>query len=251
MEFLNKKVIVTGANRSIGRQIAISFAEQGADVVISYRSDQAGADDTVKAIKTLGRKSQTIYADFSDLQNVLKFYKQAVSFLEGIDVLINNAGMLYRETLLEITPEKMQKVFQVNTLAPLYLLQLASTDMIQNNIKGCIVNISSIAGSMTSSKGIVYASSKAAMNKWTQNAALDLSRHQIRVNAISPGVIASGMNEDTETTNPELWDSYIKSIPLQRPGTPHDIANMVMYLASNKADWITGKIIEVDGGHVL
>lgn len=251
MEFTNKKVIVTGANRSIGRQIAIAFAEQGADIVISYRSDKSGAEETVKAIHALGRKAWASYADFSNHQEVVEFYHQARSYLERVDVLINNAGMLYRETLMEITPEKMQQVLQVNALSPLYLLQLTATDMIQNKIKGCVINISSISASMTASRGIVYAASKAAMNKWTQNAALELAKDGIRVNTIAPGVIAAGMNEDTEISDPTLWQQYLNSIPLKKAGTPNDIANMVTFLASNKADWITGKIFHVDGGHVL
>jgi len=100
-------------------------------------------------------------------------------------------------------------------------------------------------------KGIGYASSKAAMNKWTQNAALNLAQHGIRLNAIAPGVIESGMNETTSITNPELWHYYLKQIPMQKPGSPEDITNMALFLASDKAQWITGKIFEVDGGHVL
>lgn len=100
-------------------------------------------------------------------------------------------------------------------------------------------------------KGIGYAASKAAMNKWTQHAALNLAEFGIRVNTIAPGVVESGMNEDTATTNPELWEYYVSGIPLKRTGTPTDIANMALFLASTKADWITGKIFEVDGGHVL
>jgi len=251
MDFLNKKVIVTGANRSMGQEIAIRFAQEGADVVISYRNDQAGAEKTVEAIRAVGRQASAIYADFSTMSAIADFMQAAIGVLGHVDILINNAGMLCRERILELSPEKMQQVFQVNTIAPLYLSQLAAKNMIAHENKGSIVNISSIAASMTMSKSIGYAASKAAMNKWTQNIALDLASYGIRVNTVAPGVVQSGMNQDTHTTNPELWDYYTQAIPLKRPGTPEDIANMVLFLTSDKASWITGKVYEVDGGHAL
>ena len=251
MKFKNKKIIVTGANRSMGREMALAFAKQGTDVVISYRSDKAGAESTVKAIKELGRDAIALHADFSQMENLSTFAEEAISHLDGVDILINNAAMLCRETLFELSPKKLQKVFQVNTIAPLMLLQLCAKNMVEKNVKGCIINISSIAGSMTMPKGIGYASSKAAMNKWTQHAALNLAEHGIRVNTIAPGVIEAGMNQDTASTNPELWNAYVNNIPLKRIGTPNDIANMALFLASDNAAWITGKIFEVDGGHVL
>jgi glucose 1-dehydrogenase/3-oxoacyl-[acyl-carrier protein] reductase len=251
MDFKEKKVIVTGANRSIGQRIAIAFAEQGADVAISYRSGAQGAEETVQAIKALGRNVTALYADFSKMEHVATFAQQAIDYLGGVDVLVNNAGMLCRETLFELPPEKMQQVFQVNTISPLYLAQLCAKNMVEKENKGCILNISSISGIMTMPKGIGYGASKAGLNKWTKHAAVDLAKYGIRVNTIAPGVIEAGMNEDTANSNPELWEYYVRNIPLQRPGTPKDIANMVLFLASEKANWITGKVFEVDGGHVL
>lgn len=249
MKFLNKKIIVTGANRSMGREMALSFAKQGADVVISYRRDEAGAEETVAAIQAMGREAAAFYADFSQMENIAEFADKAITQLGHVDILINNAGMGGRDTLLELTPEKMQQFFQTNTIAPLYLLQLCAKDMVEKKIAGCIINMSTISASMTLPFGIGYAASKAALNKLTQNAALNLASYGIRVNAIAPGVVASGLNQDTATNKPELWQSFIKSIPLGRAGTPTDIANMALFLASEEGSWITGKIIEVDGGH--
>ena len=251
MEFKDKKVIITGANRGIGQRMAVMFAEQGADVLISYRNDPAGAEETVKAIKALGCDALALYSDFSQLENVALFAEKAIAHLGRVDILINNAGILCRESVLDLTPEKMQEVFQVNTIAPLYLLQLCAKNMIQHNTKGSIINISSISGSICFPKRTGYAASKAAMNKFTQNAALDLAEYDIRVNAIAPGVVETGMNEHTAKTNPELWKERLNDIPLKRAGAATDIANMALYLASEKANWITGKIFEVDGGHVL
>ncbi len=251
MEFKDKKVIVTGANRSIGQKIAQNFAEQGADVVISYRSDAKGAQETIKTIKDTGQAAEAFHADFTQMEEVALFAKKAIDYLGHVDILINNAGMLCRETLFELSPEKMQQVFQVNTISPLYLTQLCSQNMIDNKIAGSIINISSISGNITMPKGIGYGASKAALNKWTKHAALNLAAYEIRINVVAPGVIEAGMNEDTAENNPELWEYYLSSIPLNRPGKPADIANFVLFLASNKAQWITGKIFEVDGGHAI
>ena len=123
--------------------------------------------------------------------------------------------------------------------------------MTERKIRGNILNISSIVGSFTEPRGVAYASSKAAMNKFTQNSALELAEYGIRVNAIAPGAIESGMNENAAKSNPELWKEYVGKIPLMRAGSPTDICNMALFLLSDDASWITGKIFEVDGGHVL
>lgn len=251
MQFKNKKVIVTGANRSMGREMAVAFAREGADVVISYRSDKDGADETVKKIQETGRKGLAIYADFSQMEDVTKFAKAAIVELGQVDVLINNAGMLARENIFQISPEKMQLVFQVNAVAPLYLTQLCINDMLEKKIKGSVISISSIAAEMTVPRGVGYASSKAAVNKWTENVALNLAASGIRVNVIAPGVIEAGMNGATAQENPELWESYMKGIPMGKPGQPADIANMALFLASEQAHWITGRVFAVDGGHLL
>lgn len=251
MEFKDKKIIITGANRSIGQKMALEFAEQGADIVISYHHDLPGAEATVQAIKAMGRDAWALQADFTHMENIASFAKAAIEYLGHVDILVNNAGTLCRESILDLAPEKMQQVFQINTVAPLYLLQLCARNMIQHNIKGVILNISSISGNMCFPKRTGYAASKAAMNKFTQNAALDLGEYGIRVNAIAPGVLETGMNEDTARTNPALWQERLNDIPLKRAGTAADIANMALYLASDKANWITGKIFEVDGGHGL
>jgi NAD(P)-dependent dehydrogenase (short-subunit alcohol dehydrogenase family) len=251
MTLQRKKAIVTGANRSIGRSIAIALAKEGADIVLSYHHDASGAAQTVDAIHKLGRECTCLQVDFTQNAAVANFFEQAIEVLGQIDILINNAGMLAREKIFEVTLEKMAQVIQVNTIAPFYLLQLSAKHMIAQKCSGSIVNISSISGTSTFPRGVAYAASKAALNKITQNTALELAQYNIRVNTIAPGVIAAGMNEDTATTNPELWQEYKSGIPLKRVGTPTDISNLAVFLASDKADWITGKIFEVDGGQVM
>lgn len=252
MEFQGKKVIVTGiTGESIGAQTTKQFLQAGAEVVISYRSDDRMAKQLSEIAEAAGTRCHAFYADFSSMDNVKQFAEQAIQALGHVDVLVNNAGLLYRDKILDITPEMIETVFQVNSMAPLYLAQLCAQDMQNKDIKGNIVNISSIAGCRTFTRGVVYAASKAAVNKWTENAALNLAEHGIRVNAIAPGVIESGMNQNTAQTDPELWAKFTQGISLGRPGTPEDIANSVLFLASDKAGWITGEILSVDGGHVL
>lgn len=249
MLFKNKKVIVTGAGQSIGRKIAEQFANEGADVLISYRSNESGAQEVVRAIKKLGVRGFSLAADFSQIGATEHFFKAALDLLGSVDILINNAGMLSRETLLTFEAPALQTVYQVNTLAPLILTQHCAQHMIKNNVSGAIVNISSISGKVTMKKGIGYASSKAALNKWTENAAIDLAPYGIRVNAVAPGVVESGMNATTKVDNPDLWQYYEERIPLGKMGAPSDIAPLVLFLASHQANWITGKIFDVDGGH--
>lgn len=252
MEFKRKKVIITGANRSMGQDMAIAFASQGADIAISYRSDKTGAEKTIQAVEKSGQRAQAFYADFSDMDNVTTFAKQAIDFLDGVDILINNAGIIMRESLLDLSPKKMQQVFQINTIAPLYLTQCCALNMIEKQSRGCIINISSISSCLVIPKRIGYAASKAAMNKWTQHASLDLAEYGIRVNTVAPGVVASGMNQDMPETDPARWAQLQANIPLGRTGVPDDITQMALFLASEeKASWITGQTFIVDGGRVL
>ncbi len=251
MRFKGKKVVITGAYRSMGRDMAKAFATEGADVVISYRNNVAGAEELVNEMTAAGKQVKAFHADFSEMKSIATFAESAIAHLGHIDILINNAGMLSRQNLFESSPELMQQVFQINTIAPLYLTQLCTKNMIDNNKAGCVINISSIAGTMTFPNGIIYASSKAAMNKWTQNAALNLAKYGIRVNTIAPGIIAAGMNQNDVDNNKEQWEKRVNSIPLKKPGSPENITSMATFLASEEAGWITGKIYEVDGGHSL
>lgn len=249
MSFNGKKVIVTGGNNSIGREIAIAFAKEGADVVISYCHDEQGAEQTLLSMSQWGGYSRAFQVDFSNNQAVLRFFEQVISCLSHVDILINNAALLNRETLFELSPERMQQIFQVNTIAPFYLTKLCAQEMIERGKKGSLINISSISSSVSRQANIAYPASKSALNQWTKNAAWSLAKHGIRINAILPGIIEAGMNKNTVKTHPERWESYLKNIPLNRAGTPNDIANMALFLASSKAAYVTGKLFEVDGGY--
>ena len=157
--------------------------------------------------------------------------------------------MLCRDEFFDLDMLKTQQVFQINAIAPLFLSRFCVNSMIEQQTPGHIINISSIQGLLSNSVNPVYAASKAAINTWTKNIARTLAPHGILVNAIAPGIIQAGMNQDEEEKDPNKWQKRLEEIPLKRPGSPQDIANMAIYLASDKASWITGKIFEVDGGH--
>ncbi len=248
MKLASKKAIVTGAGRSIGRAIALKLAQEGADVLITYCNNDKGAFETLSMIEQTGAKAFAMQADFSTPQGVSDFSKKAIAELGAVDILVNNAGVPNR-TGFSISPEEMLSTFQLNTFAPFLLSQHVANHMIEKHIEGSIIHISSIAVDFKKPAQVAYSSSKAALNSIMESSAVHLAKHNIRVNAVAPGVVSDGMNAERLADNPELQAHYESIIPLGRIGKPEDIANMVAFIASDDASWITGKVIDVDGGH--
>jgi NAD(P)-dependent dehydrogenase (short-subunit alcohol dehydrogenase family) len=241
----NKKAIITGANRSIGKGIALAFAEQGADVVISYRSDEKGANSVIEIIqKKYGCLGKSLYADFSETSNVECFFESALDFLGDIDILVNNAAGYSTTPFLDLTIEEFERLLKIGLSTSMLLTQLAAKHMIKKEISGTIVNISSISGNRPYTNRVAHSTAKAALNMLTQSTALELAPYNIRVNAIAPGT--TPYDEST------IHDHSVRmSIPLKRAGTPRDVANAAVYLASEDASWITGQILTMDGGQSL
>jgi len=242
-----KKAIVTGGGRSIGQAIAIQLAEEGYEVLVTYCNNTSGAKETVQQIETMGGKALSCHADSLSPEGVIAFANQAIELLGSVDLLVNNAGLGVRETFLDMTTDNLLRTLQVNTIAPCLLSQCIAQHMVENSIQGNIIHISSIAANRSKPELTAYSASKAALNKITQNSAIELAKHGIRVNAVAPGVVAAGMNEE-KMKDPEVVARYNAITPLGRNGTPEDIANMVCYIASDKASWMTGEIVTVDGG---
>lgn len=238
MKLLGRKAIVTGANRSIGRAIATCFAREGADVVISFRSDEKGARDTVNDIEKYGRMAQAFYADFAHTEGVRRFFHQAVEFLGGVDVLVNNAGGYDTNPFMNLSIDDFERVLKISVSAPMLLSQLTAKDMIQKGISGAIVNISSISGNRPYPNRTAHATAKAALNMLTQVTALELAPYHIRVNAIAPGPTPY---DDDDSQEPF-------EIPLKRLGKPEDQALAALFLASEEASWMTGQVMTIDGG---
>ncbi len=241
MKLLGKKAIVTGANRSIGKAIAIAFANEGADVVISYRTDEKGANQTIGEVKKCGRLGHCFYADFSKTEGIRKFFQEALDYLGRVDILVNNAGGYDTTPFMDLNIDQFEAVLKVSLSAPMLLSQLTAKNMIQDGIAGAIINVSSISGNRPYPNRTAHSTAKAALNMLTQATALELAQHNIRVNAIAPGV--------TPYEDSELEESF--EIPLKRLGKPMDQAAAALYLASEESSWMTGQIMTIDGGQSL
>ena len=242
MKLKGKKAIVTGANRSIGRAIAIAFAKEGADVLISYRSDEEGAKRTVAAIESLGRKANAVYANFSQLENVKDFFNHSLDFLGQVDLLVNNAATYDTTDFLNLETEDFSESLQVGVVVPMLLTQMTARQMVEKGIRGSIINISSITGVRPYPNRTALSATKSALNMLTQNCALELGEFHIRVNAIAPG--STPYDNSAE-------GSVMEGIPLLRTGTPEDQANAAVFLVSDDSSWMTGQVLVVDGGHSL
>ena len=251
IDLRGKKAIITGASRSFGREMAVAFGQAGAEVVISYGSDEAAAAQTVELVRATGSPCQAFQADFRNPEAVEQFAAEAVGKLGGVDVLVNNAALRCRKEIFEASAADFAQVYQVNTIAPMQLTQAAAKNMIDRQVHGRIINISSIAAQRSFPRGMAYACSKQALERLTKGSALQLAKHRICVNGIAPGVIASGMNETTVVEFPQLWKEYLGKIPLERAGGELDIVHAALFFAAPEAAWITGQVLAVDGGHTV
>lgn len=243
MKLEGKKVIVTGASRGIGKAIALLFAEEGAELVISYRSDKKGSEETVQCIQKKRGIVKALHADFSTHTGIEQFYRDSINVLGHVDILINNAGGYNTLNFFELTPKDFEQLLQVTLMTPFFLSQLVAKGMIQRKTGGNIINISSISGTRPTMNRVAHASGKAALNMLTQTMALELAPHGIRANAIAPGYTPYEKNSE--------FDSAIKNIPLGRAGLPDDQASIALFLATNESSWMTGQILTVDGGHSI
>lgn len=243
MRLKGKKTIVTGANRSIGKAIALLFAKEGAELVISYRSDKKGAEKVLDCIQKGGGNASALYADFSTNEGVEQFYRECIHVLGHVDILVNNAGGYNTLGFFELTTHDFEQLLQITLMTPFFLSQLVAKGMVQKQTKGNIINISSISGTRPTMNRVAHASGKAALNMLTQTMALELAQHGIRVNAIAPGYTPYEESSDI--------DSAIKDIPLGRVGLPSDQASTALFLAIQESSWMTGQILTVDGGHSI
>lgn len=247
MKLQNKKAIVTGASGSIGQAIAIGLAKEGAEVVISYRSDEEGAQETLKSL----HNGHAIYADFSQPDGPENFLKEAAEKLGSIDILVNNAGIVDRSDFLSLDSHTFEEVLRINLTVPLRLMQWTAKELIKAEKGGQIINISSIGAIRTAPNRAAYTTSKAGLEMLTKSAAVELGRYGIRVNGIAPGVTESGMAAESAKKEPEWLGKRTERIALGRIGKPSDYAGAAIYLASDDSQWVTGQIIVVDGGHSL
>ena len=240
-----KIALVTGASRGIGKAIAVEFARQGADVIVNYSKDEKGALETVKEIKSLGRKCIAAKADVSDFDDVKKMFEVVKKEFGALDVLVNNAGITKDRSLRKMAKDEWLNVIETN-LTGIYNVTKNALSLMQKNSR--IITISSIVGIYGNFGQTNYAASKAGTIGFTKSLARELGKHNITVNAIAPGFIESEMTKKTGFLKKKL---LIYMIPLKRAGMPEDVAYLAAFLASDNSSYITGQVISVSGGLVI
>ena len=242
-----KTVIVTGGSRGIGKCIAENLAREGYNVVLNYNKSVKEAKKTKEELEKQGIKIEIYKADVSKREEVTKLIKFTLGKFGNIDVLINNAGIAKLQMFNDITDDDWNEMLGTNLNSAFFAIQEVLPNMIHNK-SGCIINISSIWGMIGASCEVAYSVSKAGINGMTKALAKEVGLSGIRVNAIAPGVIKTDMlDEYTEDDLNALKDET----PLDRLGTPQDIADTAVFLAGEKASFITGQIIGVNGGFVI
>ena len=244
---LNGEVaIITGAARGIGKAIALELAKSGADIaVVDVLTEEAG--QVVKDIESLGRRSQAFNTDISNAEAVRKLIDDVIGSFGSLTVLVNNAGITRDGLLVRMSDEDWDKVISVNLKGTFNCIRAAARVMMKAR-KGRIINLASVVGIMGNAGQANYASSKAGVIGLTKSAAKELASRGITVNAVAPGYIDTDM---TRVLSDAAKDSFLKVIPLGRSGSAEDVANVVTFLASPAASYITGQVIHVDGGLLM
>lgn len=239
-----KKAFVTGATRGIGRGIALRLAEEGADITFTYRSSAQEADTLVQQLTSLGVKAKGFACDASQFQLTQTVVEEAIAFLGGLDIVVNNAGITRDNLLMRMTEESFDEVI-ANNLKSIFNVTKAVQRQLLKQRSGSIINISSIVGTSGNAGQANYAASKAGMHGFTKSVAKELGSRNIRCNAIAPGFIETEMTQHLDPAQKEAW---LTQIPLRRGGTPQDVAELVVFLGSDRSAYITGQVIHVCGG---
>ncbi|MDX8055804.1 SDR family oxidoreductase [Lentzea sp. BCCO 10_0798] len=240
-ELAGKKALVTGATSGIGRSIAVKLAEAGATVYLTGRRAELGKE-TVALIEQAGGTGHFIVSDVASVDDVRKLAEE----VGDVDVLVNNAGIFPFSPTPEQSVDGFQQVFDVNVRGTYFLTAALAPAMVAKG-KGSIVNVSSIAAVVGTPVGSVYNASKAAMDALTRSWAIEFGPAGVRVNSVAPGPVAT---DKALAEAGEVFDAIAKDLPLQRVGQPDEIAEAVLFLASEKASFITGSVITADGGYV-
>ena len=249
-DFKDKVAVVTGASRSIGRGIALALAREGCAVVVNYRKSQEEADEVVNTIKEMGGRAIAVKCDVSKRDEVEAMFKATVEEYGKVDILVNNAGVGVGGSLLETTDEIWDKHMAVNLKGVFLCSQVAARYMVEKKY-GKIVNISSNSGfGIAMPRETSYAVSKAGVIQLTKSSAYDLGKYNINVNCVAPGAVDTVMLRGgrSEEEYEKVLEGRRNATSLGIVGTPEDIANAVLFFANDKARYITGKTLLVDGG---
>ena len=247
-EFTGKVAFVTGATSGIGQACAIAFAEAGANLVCVGRQVEA-LKNVENRIREIGAAALTIQADLSREQEAERAIQDALRVFGGIDILVNSAGHISSGTIETTSPGAWDDMMNVNVRAPFQLMQKALPSLIER--RGNIVNVSSVTGLRAFPGVLAYCVSKAALDQLTRCASLELAARGVRVNAVNPGVVVTEIHK-RGGMNDEAYAAFLEhsktTHPLGRTGRPEEIASLVLFLASERASWITGATYSIDGG---
>ena len=239
-----KNAIITGASRGIGREIALTLAENGANIVINYRNYNNEIEALVKDIEAKGVKIVTVKCDVSNFEEVENLISEAKEKLGSIDILVNNAGITKDGLLMRMKQEDFESVLDVNLKGVFNTTKLITPIMMKQRT-GKIINISSVVGLVGNAGQCNYAASKAGVIGFSKSIARELAPRGVNINVVAPGYIDTDM---TKVLSDEQKKSVLDMIPLSRMGSVDDISNAVAFLASDEAAYITGQVISVDGG---
>ena len=244
---MGKVALVTGATRGIGKQIAITLAKSGYDIALNYRKENDDLNNTKKEIEECGVKCFTVQGDVSKFEDCEKFVKEIIEEFGKIDVLVNNAGITKDMLLMRMKEEDFRQVIDTNLVGTFNVTK----NVISNMMKvrgGRIINISSVVGVSGNAGQTNYAASKAGIIGFTKSLAKEVASRNILVNAVAPGFIETNM---TDVLKDEIKEEIAKNIPLKRMGKAEDVANVVKFLVSDDSSYITGQVINVDGGMLM
>ena len=244
---MNKVALITGGTRGLGKEIAYTLAEENYDIIINYRTENEELMKLKKEIEQKRDRCLLLKGDVSNFEDCKKLVEEAINRMNHIDVLVNNAGITKDMLLMRMKPEDFNEVINVNLIGTFNMTKNVINYMMKER-KGRIINVSSVVGISGNAGQTNYAASKAGIIGFTKSLAKEVASRNILVNAIAPGFIQTDM---TNILKENVKDEIAKTIPLKRMGTAKDVANVVKFLVSEDSSYITGQVIQVDGGMLM
>ncbi len=250
MRLKEKVAIITAGGTGIGLGISRAFVREGADLVLTYRTQKAATEEAARELRSQGRRVVTVRADVSKAAARTRLVERALAVFGRIDILVNCAGVAPFYDIFETTEAVWDHTLAVNAKAVFFLSQQVAETMVERGIRGRIVNITSISGQKATSRlQCAYCISKAAANMATKVMAVALAPHGITVNAVLPGTIPTGLNEEV-LKDPKVRKGILENTPLHSFGRPENVAEAALMFAEDAADWTTGALLVVDGGFI-
>jgi glucose 1-dehydrogenase len=242
-----KTIVVTGGNSGIGEQICLAAAAEGANIVIDYVAHPEATESLIQRIEQAGGHAVGVDADITSADDLHRMVQKAVDAFGSLDVLVNNAGIEDRKSLLEETEDGYDKVMAVNMKSAFFGTQAAAKQFIAQGNGGLVLNISSVHEDWPMPGNLAYCVSKGGMRMLARSGGVELGPHGVRIVNIAPGAVDTPINTAT-TSDPEKLQQLDAAIPLGRPAKPHEIAEVVVFLASGKAAYMTSTTVTIDGG---